>query len=173
MSTSPRLSMRRPIVGGGSSLIHSLRRPVAAVLLFTGCFHYVPAAVSPLPPEQTEIRVTLADPIDITMGDFTLNDVTRIEGIVAEANGDTLGLVAKWLYPRFGRKYDALFGSYDIPVSGIEQLETWRFSGKRTALVVGAAAAVTAFAVAAVWRAVAGGGGGEPPPPAISGVVPR
>lgn len=147
-------------------------RPVAALLLFTGCFHYVPAEVTQLPKPETEVRVTLTDPLDIPMGEFTLHDVTRIEGIVAETNGDTLGLVARWLYPQVGRKYDALFGSYNIPVAGIGQLEEWRFSGKRTAIFVGVSAALAMVVVASVWRVIRGEEpGGEPPP--VSVVAPR
>jgi len=150
--------------------------PAAAWLLpayLSACFHYVPAETLPLPERNTDVRLTLAEPLDITMGEFTLNDVTRIEGTVDIADGDTLGLVARWLYPRLGRKYDALYGSYTIPVSEIEQLERWRFDTKRTVLFLGASAAITTFVLHAVWRVVRGGGPGEVDPPPASVVAPR
>ena len=52
--------------------LRRVSRPIAAVLLFTGCFQYVPAP-PPLPGPQTEVRVTLAQPMYIPMGEFTLN----------------------------------------------------------------------------------------------------
>jgi hypothetical protein len=150
--------------------------PVAALVLpayLSACFRYVPEAPVPLPAANTEVRVTLAEPIDISMGEFTLNQVTRIEGTVAEADGDTLSLVAKWLYPQVGRKYDALYGSYAIPAAGIQQLETWRFSGKRTVLFTVAAVGLTAFVLSQVWRVVQGNPPIEPPPPGASLRAPR
>ncbi|MBI2404370.1 MAG: hypothetical protein HYV20_16855, partial [Gemmatimonadetes bacterium] len=122
---------------GPSAFRGAVLVPPVAALLVTGCFHYVPAAPGALPKPDTEVRVTFAQPIDIPMGEFTLNEVTRIEGVVAQADRDTLGLVARWLYPRVGRKYDAMFGSYNIPRGEIQQLEEWRFWGKRTAIFAG------------------------------------
>lgn len=153
--------------------IRQASAPIAAVLLLTGCFHYVPAQIPPLPKPETEVRVTLADPLDIPMGEFTLNHVTRIEGIVAAADGDTLALVAKWLHPRGGRRYDALFGSHNIPVAGIEQLEEYRFSGKRTAILLGAGAAVVAAFFDLIRRVVTGDQPGGFPPPEASVVAPK
>lgn len=153
--------------------VKRVMRPVAAVLLLTGCFHYVPAEVTSLPSPRTEVRITLSQPIDIPMGEFTLNEVTRIEGVVAEANGDTLDLVARWLYPRVGRKWDAMFGSYGVPITQIQQLEEWRLSPRTTAIVLGVSAAVLAVLFGAVRRATSGGGIEPPPPDATSIVGPR
>jgi hypothetical protein len=107
------------------------------------------------------------------MGDFTLNGVTRIEGVVAEADTDTLGMVARWLYPRVGRKFDAMYGSYHVPLADIERLEEWRFAGKRTVLAVGVGAVVTALVLNAVWRVVRGPRDGDVIPPETQIVAPR
>jgi len=150
--------------------------PAAALLLpayLAACFQYVPAALPPLPKPSTQVRVTLAEPMNISMGEFTLHDVTRIEGLVAAANGDTLGLVAKWLYPRVGRKYDALYGSYDVPLAEVQQLEAWRFAPKRTAVFLGVTAVATVVILHTVWRVVSGGRLGEVEPPPASVVAPR
>jgi hypothetical protein len=72
-----------------------------------------------------------------------------------------------------GRKYDALYGSYTIPVSGIEQLERWRFDTRRTVLFVGVTAGITAFVLSQVWRVISGGSITEPDPPAASVMAPR
>lgn len=140
-----------------------LSAPVAGVLLVTGCFHYVPSEIPPAPKAATEVRVTLATPIDIPMGDFTLNEVSMIEGIVSEVNGDTLGLVAKWLYPRMGRKWDALYGSYDVPFGEIQQLEEWRLAPRRTLLFTVGAVAGATLLISWVWRVVVGGSGADGP----------
>jgi hypothetical protein len=146
---------------------------IAALLLGTGCFHYVPTDVSSPPKPETEVRITLAQPMDVPMGEFTLNEVTRIEGIVTGADGDTLGVVARWLRPRVGRRYDALFASYNIPVSGIGQLEEWRVSGKRTILFAGALGVVTVVVLDAIWKVVRGDPGGDVTVPENSVAAPR
>ncbi|MBI2072403.1 MAG: hypothetical protein HYT81_05090 [Gemmatimonadetes bacterium] len=161
-------------------VLSGLRRTVlapAAVLLLpaylSACFHYVPASLSPLPKPKTEVRVTLAKPMDITMGEFTLHDVTTIEGIVTETNSDTLGLVARWLRPRVGPKYDAIGGAYYFSLEGIGQLEQWRVSGKRTAVLLAAGVAVAAFFVELGRRALGGELTGPPTGDTQSVVAPR
>lgn len=150
-----------PVVSG---LRRTVLAPAAVLVLpayLSACFHYVPVNVPPLPKPQAEVRVTLAKPLDIAMGEFTLNKVSGIEGIVAAADADTLGLVARWLYPRGGQRYDALYGSYGIPLSGIEQLEEWRFSARRTAILLG----VGAVTVGVFFSLARRGLSSQPPPP--------
>jgi hypothetical protein len=130
--------------------------------LATACFQYVPADVPPVPPPQTEVRVTLATPLDITMGEFTLNGVTRLEGVVAEGDDQGVSLVARWLYPSGGRKYDAQYGSYDVPLQQIQQLEVWRFSPRRTLILGGLVTGAAAVLLRVIWR-VARGDTFDPP----------
>ncbi len=156
-----------------SALRRTVVAPAAALLLaayLPACFHYVPANVTSLPGPQSEVRVTLNRPIDIPMGEFTLNEVERIEGIVSAAERDTLVVVARWLHPRVGTKWDAMLGSYGIPIGEIQQLEEWRLSPRTTAIVLGASAAVLAVLFSAVRRATSGGGV-QPPPPDATSVV--
>lgn len=141
---------------GFCSRIRQASAPVAASLLVTACFQYVPAQVPPIPPPETEIRVTLATPLDIPMGEFTLNGVTRIEGVVADSNGQGISLVARWLYPTGGRKYHAQYGSYDVPLGQIQQLEVWRFSPRRTLILGGVITGAAAVLLQVIWRVARG-----------------
>ncbi|GIW51415.1 MAG: hypothetical protein KatS3mg081_0770 [Gemmatimonadales bacterium] len=142
------------VSGGFFARFRRLVRPVAAALLLTGCFQYVPA--SSTPPPQTEVRVTLSRALDIQMGEFTLSEVNRVEGVVADTSGQNLALVARWLYPRAGRKYDAQYGSYDFPLSDVQKLEVWQFSPKRTAILGVVVAGGVATLLRFVWRVASG-----------------
>lgn len=136
-------------------------RPVAAALLATGCFQYVPAPSTPAP--QSEVRVTLARPLNIQMGEFVLSEVNRVEGVVADTSGQNLALVARWLYPRGGRKYDAQYGSYDFPLSEVQKLEVWQFSPRRTLLLSGVLAGAAAIVARVIWRVARGDTFDRPP----------
>jgi hypothetical protein len=111
--------------------------------------------------------------MDVSMGEFTINEVDQIEGIVTETQGDTLDLVARWLHPRSGRRFDAMMSSYVIPVTQIERLEEWRVSGKRTVGVVAITAATFVLFFDLVRRALGGNEPGGPPPDTQSIVAPR
>jgi hypothetical protein len=128
-----------------SVIRRSVLAPGAALLLpayLSGCFHYVPGSVEPLPGPRTEVQVHLTQPLRVPLGEVTLEEVTAIEGVVSDASSDTLGVYAKWLYPRVGRKYDALGATFRVAAGSISQVEQWRFSPQRTALVAVIAGAV-------------------------------
>ncbi len=90
------------------------------------------------------------------MGEFTLTGVNRVEGVVTDTTGQNLALVAKWLYPGRGRKYFAQYGSYDFPLTDVQELEVWQFSPKRTAILGIVLAAGTATLLRFVWRLATG-----------------
>jgi hypothetical protein len=145
--------------------------PVAAVLLpayLSACFHYVPGRTDPLPGPRTEVQVHLTSPINVPLGEVTLNEVNRVEGIVAASEGDSLSLYAKWLYPQVGSKYDALGATFQFSRSNIARLDEYRFSGKLTLGAALIAGAVVVGFLEAIRLAVAGDNRtpGDPPPPA-------
>jgi hypothetical protein len=150
-----------------------IARPVAASLMVTGCFQYVPASYPPAPKPRSEVRVELASPRDIPMGEFTLNEVTVLEGIVAEATEDTLGLWARWIRSKLGQKYDAQGATFYVPRTDVGRLDSWSFSGKRTLWLSAALVVATTATILAVRKTVAGGPGGSPPPDNQSVVAPR
>ncbi len=140
--------------------------PAAAALLpayVSACFRYVPSARDQLPGPRTEVQVRLAEPMRIPLGEVTLEDVTKIEGIVAESNGDSLGLWAKWLYPRVGRKYDALGATFYLARKNIAGVDEYRLSPQRTLLGAVIAGAIVAGFLYATGLAKVGGSGGQPP----------
>jgi len=154
------------------NLMSDLRRhtlaPVGAILLpvyLAGCFQYVPGTLEPLPAPRSDVRVHLASPMDVPLGEATLRDVAVVEGIVAQSGGDSLGVFAKWLYPRLGRKYDALGATFNFSRGGISQVDQYRFSVKRTTLAVAIAGAVVVGFLEAVRLAQAGEG-----PPSDGGI---
>ena len=153
------------------TLMSGLRRnvlgPAAALLLpayLSACFQYKPAGVEPLPGPRTEVRVHLAPPIQVPLGEVTLHDVTTIEGIASDASNDTLGVYAKWLYPRVGSKYDALGATFRVPKGRITQVEQYRFSPQRTFLAVAVTGGAIMGFLYAVGLARFGGGAPELPP---------
>ncbi|HEX9580361.1 MAG TPA: hypothetical protein VF970_04575 [Gemmatimonadales bacterium] len=159
---------------GYSLRLRQLSRPVAAGLLVTGCFQYVPGSYPPAPKPNSEVRVELASPRDIPMGEFTLNEVTVIEGTVAEATEDTLGIWARWIRPRLGRKYDAAGATFYIPRSEIASMDGWRLAPRRTVLAIGVGVAAGALLLGVIGLVGASGTGpGDPGPTTTSTVAPR
>jgi len=149
----------------------TLAAPAAAVLLpayLSACFHYVAGTTDPLPGPESEVRVGLASPISVPLGEVTLHDVTTVEGVVAQRGADSLSVFAKWLYPQIGTKYDAEGATFQFSKGEIARLEQYRFSTKMTlgaGLVAGAV--VVAF-LEAVHLAVGGqsSSNGQPQPQA-------
>jgi len=163
-------------VGPSSGLIIRFRRcsaPVAGALLVCGCFHYVPASYPPPPRPNSEVRIELATPRDIPMGEFTLNEVTVIEGVVAEGTSDTLALWARWIRPRVGRKYDAAGATFYLPRREIARVDGWQLAPKLTAAVVGIAVASATLIVRWAWRSRDSGRPPVTPPDVTSIVAPR
>jgi hypothetical protein len=105
------------------------------------------------------VRVHLASPINVPLGEVTLFDVRQVEGIVAQSGGDSLQVFGKWLYPGVGRKYDALGAAFSFSRGDISHVERYRFSGTRTVL----AAVVAGAIVVGFLEAIRIAGSGEPP----------
>lgn len=145
----------------------SVLAPAAALLLpayLSACFRYVPAGVEPLPNPRTEVKVHLATPIQVPLGEVTLREVTTIEGIVSDATGDTLGVFANWLYPRVGTKYDAMGATFRVGKQDILSVDQYRFSPPRTAIAVAVTGALLVSFLYAIGLAQFGGSTGDKPP---------
>lgn len=147
-------------------LRHKLLAPVAALLLpayLSACFQYRATGVEPLPGPRTEVKVHLAAPIQVPLGEVTLRDVTTIEGIASGASDDTLGVFAKWLYPQVGNKYDALGATFRVAAGNIAEVEQYRFSPQRTIVAVAITGAAIVGFLYAIGLAKFGGGVDKPP----------
>ncbi len=106
--------------------------PVAAALLVSGCFQYVPVSNDVIPEPGVDVRATLSPPRDFNLGTFTLNEVTTVEGYLVDSSPDSLGLWVKWFKPRGEERYYGNNVGYYIPRANVAKLEVWRPSPKRT-----------------------------------------
>lgn len=138
--------------------------PAAAIVLpvyTAACFQYASGRLDPPPAPRSEIKVYLAQPMNVPLGELTLYDVRSIEGILSRSTPDSLQVFARWLYPGLGRKYDAQGATFTLPRGGVARLEEYRFSAKLTAL----AAAIAGAVIVGFWQAIRLAQAGEGPPP--------
>ncbi len=135
---------------------------IAAAILLAGCYGYRPLE-QPTPAAGTEVRAMLATPTNVELGDITVRDVDRIEGLVYQATGDSVAISGESVYTRGGSRYDANGGVFYVTRAQLRSLEVRRLSPARTSL----AGLVTVGVAAAMFSGVkqALGGGGPPPPP--------
>jgi hypothetical protein len=131
-----------------------------AMIASTACYAYRPL-VEPTPAAGSEVRATLATPSSLRVGELTLHDVNRVDGLVYSARGDSLLVSGNWVYTQVGSRYAANGGVFPFERPALRSLEVRRFSLART----GAAAVVTAVVSFALFRVVDRVLGGEGPPP--------
>lgn len=124
--------------------IRRVSAPIAATLLISGCFQYVPVSDGVIPEPGVDIRATLSPPRDFNLGTVTLNEVTTVEGYLVDSNPDSLGLWVKWFKPRGEERYYGNNVGYYIPRANVAQLEVWRPSPKRTVGMVALAGGMLA-----------------------------
>jgi hypothetical protein len=135
---------------------------VAATAALAACLTYRPLD-RPVPVPGTEVRATLAIPIAVPLGQITVQDVDRIEGLVYQANRDSVVISTSWVYTREGSRYAAngsvlYFTHRDLALLEVRHLSPVR-SGLAGLVTVGLAASL----LAGVKRALGGGGGPTPP----------
>jgi len=135
---------------------------MAAAILSVGCYAYRPLG-QPTRAAGAEVRATLATPISVQLGEITVQDVDRVEGLVYRATGDTVVISSSWVYTRLGSRYFANGGVFAFDGPQLRSLQVRRLSPARTSL----AGLVTVGVAAAMFSGVkqALGGGGPPPPP--------
>src|SRR5436190_21498186 len=86
----------------------SWRIPTVAATagLAAACFAYQPLQ-RPAPVPGTEVRATLATPISVSLGQITVQNVDRIEGLVYRTNADSLVISGSWVRTREGSDFAA------------------------------------------------------------------
>lgn len=163
MINLPRGACKVSSSSGCFGRMRQVSAPVAAALLVTGCFHYVPLTDAMVPSSGTEVRATLSPPRNFNMGEFTLNEVTTVEGRLVDPTPDSLGLWVTWFRPRGGERYYGNYAGYYIGRDNVAQLEEWRLSPKRTIALGVFSAGVIAGFYALIRFALLGSdlGGGE------------
>ena len=135
--------------------------PVPAILWLAGCFQYYPLAPGVVPAPGTRVQADLSSPSSFDLGAETLRDVTRVQGTLVGAGGDSLGMWVKWFYRDQGSKVEGYNAEYSVRRNTVSQLAVWRVSPGKTvlaSLVFGGAIAV--LSVLGVSSAIGGTGGG-------------
>jgi hypothetical protein len=133
---------------------------IVAAACSTACYAYQPLT-RPTPDAGAEVRATLLTPASVQVGEITIQDVDRVEGLVYRANGDSLLVSGAWLYTRLGSRYAANGGVFSFDRPQLRVVEVRRLSPARTGL----AAVLTVGLVAGLFAAVEQALGGSGPPP--------
>lgn len=133
---------------------------IVAAAESTACYAYRPLG-RPAPNAGAEVRATLSIPTSVQVGEITIQDVDRVEGVVYRANGDSLLVSGAWVYTRLGTRYAANGGVFSFDRPQLRALEVRRLSPGRTGL----AAVVTVGLVAALFAGIEQALGGSGPPP--------
>ena len=135
--------------------------PLPAILWLAGCFQYNPLAPGVVPAPGTRVRADLSSPSSFDLGAETLHDVTRVDGTLVGAGGDSLGVWVKWFYRDQGSKVEGYNAEYTLWRSTVSQLSAWRFSpGKTVVVSVVFAGAIAVLSVLGLNGAFGGTGGG-------------
>jgi hypothetical protein len=133
-----------------------------ALATSAACYSYRPLGET-TPSPGREVRATLASPVSLRVGELTLHDVNRVEGLIYAASPNSLSVSGSWVYTQVGSRYPANGGVFPLERPALRSLEVRRLSVHRTGL----AAVLTVGVVAALFGVVdqVFSGSGAPPPP--------
>lgn len=133
-----------------------------ALATSAACYAYRPLGET-TPAPGREVRATLATPVSLRVGELTLHDVDRVEGLVYTAGPESLLVSGSWVYTQVGSRYPAGGGVFPIERPTLRSLEVRRLSAPRTGLaaVLTVGIAVALFGV--VDHVLGGSGPGGPP----------
>ena len=108
-------------------------------LALSGCYTYVPVN-GDLPPSGKEVRAHLRPARSFAVGEITVENVTRVDGIMYIRTADTIGVWSNWFYTAMGTRFFGSRAVVYIPRSEIPQLDVRKLHAARTvgALAVGA-----------------------------------
>lgn len=132
-------------------------------LVSGACFTYAPLE-APVPQVGSEVRARLADPIDVQVGDMTLNGVNQVEGRVYRAQADSVMVYGDWVYTQVGSRYPANGGALLLARDRIGSLQVRRLSPGRSG-IAGVAAVGVMFLVFRLVESALGGGNSTNQPP--------
>ncbi len=136
----------------------------APVLLALGCYTYTPTTIDALAVGgETRVRITAEEASRIA--EALTHDARLLEGRILERSDDRL-LLQVPVQPRDpAQGAELLYQRIDVPLTGVVEVETRRLNHGRTAVLLGAGAAIVGFAVAHQL----GDRGGEPGQPPDGG----
>ena len=132
---------------------------ITIALLAAGCYEYRPTT-QPAPARGTEVRARLSTPASVRIGDMTIDDVDRVEGLLYYVSGDSLLLSGSWVTTRRGSRYATNGGVLYFERPQVSALEVRRLSPARTGL----ASVITVGVLVGMFAAVEQALGGSGPP---------
>jgi hypothetical protein len=129
------------------------------VAVSAACYAYRPVGETP-PAAGREVRATLATPVSLRVGELTLHDVDRVEGLVFAASSDSLLLSGSWVYTQLGSRYPANGGVFPFERPALRSVEVRRLSARRTGLAAVLTLVVAAALFGVVDQVLSGSGAG-------------
>ena len=124
-----------------------------------GCFQYVPEG-DVAPTRGSPIRVHLERPASFELTQFTVNNVTRVDGEMVRREAGDVILSATWLDAVSGVGFAGEGRTLRIPESNLTALELKKISWWRTGAAVLGGALVTVLGFDLVGTGTEGSGGG-------------
>ncbi len=124
-----------------------------------GCFQYVPEARAE-PTRGTAIRVHLQRPSSFDLTQFTVNNITVVNGELVRRDAGDVVVSATWLDATIGDGFDGEGWTLRIPESNVTAIEVKRISWWQTGVAVLGVAAFTIFGFDAFGTGSEGSGGG-------------
>ena len=110
-------------------------------LVLGGCYNYVPVNGDP-PPSGKEVRAYLRPARSFGVGEITVQDVTRVEGIMYISAADTIAVWSNWFYTAMGTRFFGSNAVVYIPRAEIPQFEVRKLHPVRTVAALGVTAAL-------------------------------
>lgn len=133
-----------------------------ALVASAACYAYRPL-VETTPAPGREVRATLATPVSLRVGELTLHDVDRVEGLIYAAGPESLLVSGSWVYTQLGSRYPANGGVFPLERPALRSLEVRRLSAPRTGLAAVLTLGVTVALFGVVDHVLGGSGPGGPP----------
>jgi hypothetical protein len=133
-----------------------------ALATSAACYAYRPLGET-TPTLGREVRATLASPATLRVGELTLHDVERVDGLIYSAGRDSLLISGSWVYTQLGFRYPANGGVFPFERPALRSLEVRRFSAQRTGLAAVLTLGVAAALFGVVDKVLSGSGPPGPP----------
>ena len=133
---------------------------LSALWLATGgCFQYVPE-IQTTSTRGTAIRVHLETPASFALTQFTVNNITTVNGELVRHDAGDVIISATWLDATIGDGFNGEGWTVRIPESNITGIEVKELSWWRTGAALAGIAAATVFLFDAFGTGTEGSGGG-------------
>jgi hypothetical protein len=130
------------------------------MVTMTGCFTYVPADVTTVPPGH-EVRVYMSRQALAALPEDIQADGLFLRGALTAQEADSLTLGVPVATGQSGVALTEIRQNVRVPMAEVVEVQRREFSGGRTALAVGGSAIGAAFIIALILKAAGAGDGGN------------